>query len=257
MYCYRLIHLSTLKTLFFDHDVGEPMGQDKKTYLVTGANRGLGLGITKELLSGGSLVLATTRTNTPSSELSQLATKFPANLKIFVADMNDQKSIDVLAGELKDLTLDVLVNNAGVFLPDTDDKGNLKLENINQSFVTNAIGPMRITQALLPHLKKSSRPIVATLSTLMASITDNTSGGSYGYRMSKVAVNMWSRNFARDHKNIISVAIHPGWVQTDMGGFNAPLSVEESCKDIVQLLTKLEPSHSGEFVDHKGKQIPW
>ena len=233
------------------------MGKGKKTFLVTGANRGIGLGITKELLASGSKVLATTRTNNPSSELFQLVNKHPADLKIFIADMNEQRSIDSLAHEIKDVALDVLVNNAGVFLPDTDDKGSLKLENINQSFVTNAIGPMRITQALLPQLAKSSSPMVVTLSTLMASIADNSSGGSYGYRMSKVAVNMWSRTFARDHKNIISVAIHPGWVQTDMGGFNAPLSIEESCKDIVQLLGQLSPSHSGEFLDHKGKQIPW
>ena len=233
------------------------MGQDQKTYLVTGANRGLGLGITKELIAQGCRVLVTTRMMDGRSERGQTAAKNPQQVKVFTVDVSDQRSIETLAHDLKNETIDVLVNNAGIFLPDADERGQFKWDHIQQTFLINTLGPMRVTEALLPQLSRAARPLVITVSSLMGSIADNSSGGSYGYRISKAAVNMWSRSFAKDHKNITTVVIHPGWVQTDMGGRNAPLSIEESCKGMIQVMMSLDHSRSGEFLDYKGRPIPW
>lgn len=147
--------------------------------------------------------------------------------------------------------VDILVNNAGIYL-----KG-VGREDFQESFLVNSIVPFEITQALLPLLKKSTKPRVAQITSLMGSIDDNSSGGSIAYRASKTALNMINKCLSIDNPWLATVVIHPGWVQTDMGGAQAPTSVVESAQGIWQLVEGMNKEHSGSFHDFKGKELPW
>ena len=133
----------------------------------------------------------------------------------------------------------------------------LATKDLVKMFDVNAVGAVRVTQSLLPALLKSERPIVANISSKMGSISDNTGGGHYGYRMSKAAMNMFNKSLAVDFPKLIAVCFHPGWVQTEMGGKAAPTSVGESVSGLGELIDKLEPKHSGRFFDFNGEELPW
>jgi NAD(P)-dependent dehydrogenase (short-subunit alcohol dehydrogenase family) len=133
----------------------------------------------------------------------------------------------------------------------------LPLDILRQSFEVNVIAPVALTQMALPALQKSTRPVVAMMSSLMGSITDNASGGYYGYRSSKTALNMITRSMATDHPWLITISLHPGWVQTEMGGSQAPTSVEESIKGLTRVIAELRSEDSGQFRNFKGQTLPW
>ena len=126
-------------------------------------------------------------------------------------------------------------------------------------FEINTLGPLRMTRAFLPLLRRGNAPRVVHMTSLMGSISDNTSGGSYGYRMSKAALNMASRNLAHEFgsSGIISAVIHPGWVATDMGGAGAPLTIEESVTSMIRSIEGFGAEHSGFFFDRDGQRLEW
>lgn len=217
------------------------------TYLITGTNRGIGLAYCQQLSQRGDTVIAVCRK--ASDTLRQL------NLQIETGiDITDQESLDDLAQRLADRPIDVLINNAGIIERVTLD--NLNVESIRRQFDVNALGPLRLTQRLLPNLTSGSKVILMT--SRMGSISDNTSGRAYGYRMSKVALSMAGKSLAHDLKSRgIAVAIlHPGLVQTRMTDFSG-ISPAEAVTGLVQRIDELSLETTGTFWHANGDILPW
>lgn len=223
--------------------------------VITGANRGVGLALAKYWLERGAEVIATARKVNEAKELAALAGK--GKLRVLPLDVASDASVQAFAAELGDTAVDLLINNAGIS-GGWDKLENLSVDNVRDVFNTNALGMLRVTLALLPRVPKRTGKLVH-ITSQMGSIDDNTSGGSYAYRMSKVAVNMASKSLAVDlaGRGIISVVVHPGWVQTDMGGKSAPTTTDESAANIGKLIDRLTMEDSGKFFHAKGQELPW
>ncbi|BAZ43327.1 short-chain dehydrogenases/reductases family protein [Chondrocystis sp. NIES-4102] len=220
-----------------------------KTYLVTGANRGIGLEYCRQLVENGNRVIAVCRT--PNPEFENLKVQVEAGI-----DLTDDKALDSLTQRLAGKKIDVLINNAGILATITLD--NLDFTSIRQQFEVNALAPLRLTKALLPNLNDGSKVIFMT--SRMGSIADNTSGSSYGYRMSKVALSMAAKSLAIDLKpQGIAVAIlHPGLVKTRMTNFNASgITPETSVKGLLTRIEELNLENTGTFWHANGEILPW
>lgn len=216
--------------------------------LITGSSRGIGFGLVGEALKAGHTVFAVAR-NTDA--LKPLQSEFPQKLVLVQTDISQPGAVESLAKQIAKDGIDILVNNAGMMA-----RGETA-DDLAQSFWVNATVPFLLTKALLPTLKKSSSPRVAQISTMMASIKDNTSGGYYAYRSSKTALNMLTKSLALDHTDVSFALIHPGWVKTDMGGAGAPTEVAESVKGIWKVITSMNQTNSGQYVNFKGETLPW
>jgi NAD(P)-dependent dehydrogenase (short-subunit alcohol dehydrogenase family) len=222
--------------------------------VITGANRGIGLELTRQCLARNDTVIATAREPSKAAELRALESK---NLTILECDVSDDASVKAFAAKVSG-PIDALINNAGVMGQQASFE-KLGFDGALETFSVNALGPLRVTQALLPSLRAGGAKKVLHVTSGMGSIGDNHSGGSYAYRMSKAALNMGSRSMANDLKREgLSVAvINPGWVKTDMGGRGAPTEVTESAAGILKQLDALNAKNSGEFLDYSGKSWPW
>ena len=219
------------------------------TYLVTGANRGIGLEFCRQLKERGERVIAVCRS--ASEELKNLGISVETNV-----DITSNESVRSLVKRLDGETIDVLINNAGIV--ERVSLANLDFESIRKQFEVNAIGPLRITQALFPNLKQGSKVIIMT--SRMGSIDDNTSGGSYGYRMSKVALSMAGKSLSVDLKpQGIAVAIlHPGLVKTRMTNFtDSGITPEQSVKGLLTRIEELNLENTGTFWHSHGEVLPW
>ncbi|PZV20177.1 MAG: short-chain dehydrogenase [Leptolyngbya sp.] len=219
------------------------------TYLITGANRGIGYEYCRQLQQRGDRVIAVCRQ--PSNELKDLGVQVETGI-----DITQDDSVAELAQRLEGTRLDVLINNAGILEGVTLDE--LDFDSIRRQFEVNAIGPLRLTAALRPHLSDGSK--VAIMTSRMGSIADNTSGGSYGYRMSKVALSMAGKSLAHDLKpQGIAVAIlHPGLVQTRMTGFSSSgITPTEAVKGLLARIDELTLENSGTFWHSNGEVLPW
>ncbi len=218
-------------------------------YLITGANRGIGYEYCRQLQQRGDRVIAVCRQ--PSNELKDLGVQVETGI-----DITQDDSVAELAQRLEGTKLDVLINNAGILEGVTLDE--LDFDSIRRQFEVNAIGPLRLTAALRPHLSDGSK--VAIMTSRMGSIADNTSGGSYGYRMSKVALSMAGKSLAHDLKpQGIAVAIlHPGLVQTRMTGFSSSgITPTEAVKGLLARIDELTLENSGTFWHSNGEVLPW
>ena len=218
-------------------------------YLIIGANRGIGLEFVRQLQERGEDVIATCRSSSP--ELDALSVRVESNIDITSGD-----SVIKLRENLKDTKVDVLIHNAGI--AEFNSLSNLDPQSILHQFEVNALSPLCCVQTMLNHLSKSSK--VALISSRMGSIEDNTSGGSYGYRMSKVALCMAGKSLAVDLKpNGISVAIlHPGLVSTRMTGFTSNgIQPKESVKGLIQRIDELTLENTGTFWHSNGDILPW
>jgi NAD(P)-dependent dehydrogenase (short-subunit alcohol dehydrogenase family) len=226
--------------------------------VVTGANRGIGLEFVKQLLARGERVVAAVREPRSADALRSLEGAHPGALRVMACDVGDDASVAEFARALGGGAVDVLVNNAGVRGEWTSLEAMDTAEAL-RTYSVNALGPLRVTRALLPHLLRAPTRKVAHISSGLGSIGDNTSGGAYSYRMSKAALNMASRSMAVDlrDRGVISVVFNPGWVQTDMGGRSAPLPVDQPVRALIALIDKLTPSDSGAFLDWRGKPYEW
>lgn len=216
-------------------------------YLVTGANRGIGLEYCRQLKQRGDEVIAVCR-NT-SDELTQLDVTVETNV-----DLTSYRDVANLVKRLEGKTIDVLINNAGIV--EVDSLTQLDFESIRRQFEVNALSPLRLTKALLPHLTKGSKVVLMT--SRMGSIEDNTSGGYYGYRMSKVALSMAGKSLSIDLKSKgIAVAIlHPGLVQTRMTDFSG-ITTEKSVKGLLARIDQLNLKNTGTFWHSNGEILPW
>lgn len=226
--------------------------------VVTGANRGIGLEFVRQYLARGESVVATARAPERAEALRALEAPHPGRLRVLPCDVGDDASVRDLARALGDGAVDVLVNNAGV-RDEYASLGALSTEEALRVYSINALGPVRVTRALLPGLLRAKARKVAHISSGMGSIKDNTSGGSYAYRMSKAALNMASRSMAVDlrDRSVISVVFNPGWVKTDMGGRSAPLAVEDSVSALVARIDALTMKDSGRFLNWRGEDYEW
>ncbi|ASJ71224.1 SDR family oxidoreductase [Granulosicoccus antarcticus] len=224
-----------------------------QTYLITGANRGIGLEMTRQALELGLRVIATCRDPSSAAELAALE----GLLDIQALDVTDQSSVDALAATLTGVALDVLINNAGV-MATHQSIDDMDYEEWMTSFAINAIAPWRVSVAFEQHLKSSSRPRVATLTSQMASLK-RAGSDRVAYRSSKAAANMAMRTLALEWqaKGITVCSLHPGWVQTDMGGSNAALGVVESASGLLEVIDGLSLKDTGRFLDYEGERLPW
>ncbi len=229
----------------------------EKIALVTGATRGLGLEFVRQLLELKYQAIACGRDILANEPLQTLSKKYGSALYLKNLDVSSEKSIKDLSIDLKFLSqLDLLICNAGIF-EGGESLDSVSLEALNRSFLVNSIAPLQMSKYFLSLLKKSPKPICANITSLMGSITDNSSGGYYAYRMSKAALNMFNKSFSKDHPDLISVVLHPGWVQTDMGGKNAKITAETSVSGMLKIIHRLSHKDTGEFFNYDGSHLPW
>lgn len=225
------------------------------TILITGANRGIGLGLAKHAAERGYTVIGTARDPNSANELKGVASR------VEQLDTSSLESVEALAKSLDDTAIDVLVNNAGIFPHECDDINDLDLDALERVLKTNTLGPIMLTRALIPHVERSQRKVVAQITSNLGSITDASKGemGFLGYRTSKAALNMANMTIAHQlkPKGITCIAIHPGWVQTDMGGKAADLTPDEATSSILDTIEKARPQDAGRFVNYAGKPLPW
>ena len=229
-----------------------------KNVFITGANRGIGLELTRQYLAAGKKVFASARD--PSTEgLSRLTERYPDNLKTVMLDVTDESNIQTVAGSIEGTSIDLLINNAGLFHSKHEDFSSLNPDTWIEEFRVNSIAPFLVTRALKSNLANANSSVVGMISSKMGSMGDNQSGGSYSYRSSKAALNAVSVSLANDLSDldISVVALHPGWVQTDMGGPNGLIDVETSATGLKAILDKAGTAESGKFYDYSGKQLPW
>lgn len=218
-------------------------------YLVTGSNRGIGLEFCKQLKGKGINVIATCRKT--SVELNKLGVNV-----IEGVDITSEKSITNLKKLLYGKNIDCLVNNAGI--ADYNSLNEFDLSSIKRQFEVNALSPLSFTRELLGFLNKGSR--IAFITSRMGSIEDNTSGGSYGYRMSKVALSMAAKSLSIDllKKEIYVAILHPGLVSTRMTGFTKNgISTLESVSGLLEIINSLDKNNTGTFWHSNGQILPW
>lgn len=223
--------------------------------LVTGANRGIGLEFVRQYARNGNHVIATCRDPENASELTEFAQS--NEIEVLALDVANQSSQSALVEKLAGSPIDLLINNAGIYKSDSCE--NLNREEWIESFVVNSIAPIELTIKLLNNLEKGNEKKVAYVTSLMGSLSDNTSGGSYSYRSSKSALNMGVRSLTIDleAKGIATVLLHPGWVITDMTGPNAQITTEESVNGMRRVIDALTDVKSGSFIRYNGEPIAW
>ena len=222
--------------------------------LITGANRGIGFALAKRAVAEGWRVFATCRDPARGDELRRL----PGSISVHPLDVADHVSIEALANTLRNEAIDVLINNAGV----SDGPGqNFDAIDYDRWFETlriNTIGPVKTSHSFLPNIERGERKLIVCMTSEMGSIA-GASGGYYGYRTSKAALNMAARNMAQDlrARGVAVVVFHPGWVRTDMGGLSAPLTAEDSVDHMWRAMMRMTPADSGTFFNYDGTVLPW
>jgi NAD(P)-dependent dehydrogenase (short-subunit alcohol dehydrogenase family) len=221
------------------------------TCLVTGANRGIGLALCRQLAARGDDVIAVCRQTSP--ELAALVAEV-----IDGVDVGEPATVRALPERLAGRRIDMLINNAGVGRWRSNDLlSDETLEEVVLQFRVNSIGPVIVTQALLPLLTDDAR--VGIVTSRMGSIADNTSGGTYGYRMSKAAVNAAGKSLALDlaDRGIAVALLHPGYVQTDMTSGRGDVDADHAAAGLIARLDALTPANSGSFWHANGDILPW
>lgn len=228
-------------------------------YAITGTGRGLGLEFVRQLLHRGDTIDAGVRVPAEASALQDLSRQSGGRLRLHALDTSKGESVEAFAAVVGEgEPVDVLINNAGVH-GRTGPLAELDFEDMLRTYTVNTLGPLRLTAALLPALRRSAVRRIVHLSSSMGSIGDNSWGGSYGYRLSKAALNMAMRNLHVElhGEGFITIALHPGWAQTDMGGPSAPVPVPESVRGMLQVIDGLTPERSGRFWAYDGQELAW
>jgi len=228
--------------------------------LVTGAGRGIGLEACRQLADRGYRVLATTRV-AASAELEGLVQASSGRIRHTTMDVSDDASVAAAAREFggDDEHLDLLLNNAGIYPEDGGGLERLDLDKLKQAFDVNALGALRVTRAFLPFLRRGAGKRVVQITSLMGSMADNTSGGSYAYRVSKSALNMVTRNLGHElgREGFVCLSVHPGWVQTRMGGGAAPLELSAAVEQVLENALSDDRTDNGGFKGPGRADLPW
>jgi len=223
------------------------------TYLITGANRGLGLEFARQLSKrSGVTLLATAREPDKATELARLVHE------VLPLDVSDPASIGALSERVKERPVDVLINNAGV---SGEAKSIEKLDagELERVFMVNAFGPLLVTRALLKNFRAGGKKTVFSITSQLGSIANNKGGSTYSYRASKAALNQLNMSLSNELKGegFTCVVAHPGWVRTDMGGPEATLAPEESIAGLLRIIDGLRPQDTGKFFNYDGTALPW
>jgi len=229
-----------------------------KNVFITGASRGIGLELTRQYLSAGDHVFAAAR-NPSCDALAALKSQYADTLTPVTLDVTDASSIAAAVQTLGDTPIHLLINNAGIFKSKPTELDTLDESTWVDEFRVNAISPLMVTRALKSNLAAAGSSVVGMMSSKMGSMGDNTSGGDYSYRSSKAALNAVSVSLAKDlaKLGISVIAMHPGWVQTDMGGPNALIDSVTSASGLKAVLDNAGPAVSGQFFDYSGASLPW
>lgn len=224
--------------------------------VITGASRGIGLEFCRQYVEDGWEVVACSRSASRDLESLERA----GSVRCVRMDVADPASIRSAAASITDGgPLDLLINNAGVYPHDPTVAEGPDRAALVEAFVTNAVAPLEVVHAVLPALRRGGGKRIVHLTSLMGSIDDNGSGGSYAYRMSKAALNMAVRNLGHElgREGFVTVALHPGWVRTAMGGAGAPSEVGEAVSEMRATIERLTPRDNGAFLDADGSTLPW
>ena len=216
--------------------------------LITGANRGIGLELCRQYAERGDNVIAVCRKS--SRELDVLGVRVETGV-----DVSSPENVADLRNRLEGVAIDLLISNAGLLVRNS--LGDLDFDTIRRQFEVNAMGPLIVADAFLGAMGPGSKLVIIT--SRMGSLGDNTSGGAYGYRMSKAAVNMAGLSLSRDLKgrSIAVGIIHPGHVRTDMGGPSGQVEVDESARGVIARIDGLNLENSGSFWHFRGEILPW
>lgn len=226
---------------------------DKQTALIIGASRGLGLGLVREYLNRGWRVIATARG--ANEALHGLAVEAGERLRLETLDITHDGAVASLAKDLEGETLDLLFVSAGVTNDNAKAAGDVAYDEFSRVMATNALAPMRIIEAIGERVSPGGA--IVAMTSVLGSVEANTSGGYEVYRASKAALNTLMRSYAARHAERTVIAMHPGWVQTDMGGASAPLSVAESATGMAGTIVSRAGKPGCVFLDHAGKTIAW
>ncbi len=231
---------------------GPTLADSGPTVLITGANRGIGLEYARQLSAKGYKVIGTARDPARADELDVLADR------VEQLDVTDPASVAALAARLDGVPIDILINNAGIF-----ERGDVTIDKVDydmmeRTFAVNTLGPLRVTQALLPNLRAGKGKTIVSMTSGLGSI-EKSNGRWYAYRASKSALNQFNKIWSVElgPEGFICTVLHPGWVQTDMGGPDATYTPEESVKGLVEVIEGLGPDDNGRFYDFRGEPIPW
>ena len=235
---------------------------------ITGSSRGLGLEMVHQLVARKTtgLIFATCRAPDLAPDLARIAAENP-NVRLLRLDVSDCPSFPAVSEAVSEITgpggLNILINNAGVSPKST--RINMVTEDqMMETFKTNVVAPVLLTKSLISNLKQGAghsnqSSLVVNLSSILGSMTENSQGGLYPYRASKAGLNAASKSLSLDlaPSNILAVALHPGWVQTDMGGKHAPLTSSQSIQGVLEVIDNFSIDQNGGFYDNFGKQMPW
>ena len=233
-------------------NVGQAPSDQKPTVLITGANRGIGLALAEHFHQQGFAVIGTARKPEEAIELKDIG------VEVYRLDITDPESVASLKSELVGRPLDILLNNAGIGGHSTSQLKDLDIERLKNTFDVNSLGALRVVQALMPNMKMSSRRIVASMSSRMGSIQQNTCG-AIGYRASKSALNSINKSLSNEfsEQGFVFVVLHPGWVRTAMTNDSATYSTEESARHLYRVISELSKKDNGQFYDLHGNSIAW
>ena len=232
--------------------------------LITGANRGLGLELARQYVAAGWRVHACCRGPSAAKDLARLAGESGGKLSVHPMEVTKPAEIKSAASALKGQKIDVLFNNAGVLGGPIDQTGPMSFGSIDyamweETLRVNTLAPMRVAEAFVDHVAASERKLMVFMSTHMSSIGELASGGYYQYRSSKAALNLVVKALSLDlkPKGIRTLAVHPGWVATDMGGSSAPIKPADSIKGLRQVIEGYRKDETGMFYNYDGKQFGW
>ena len=228
------------------------------TVLITGANRGLGIEFVRQYAHAGARVLACARLPAEASTLLDLAAASNGRITVHPLNVASDASVAHLAAELGDTPIDILINNAGVYGGDHQSLGDIDYETWLRTLSVNTLGPIRITEALRANLAKSGLKRAIAITSKMGSNPEH-KGTAFIYRSSKAALNNAVRglSIALKGEGITAVAMHPGWVKTDMGGEAAPLTPPDAVASMIKVIAALKPADSGTFLNYNGEEISW
>ncbi|MEZ9649567.1 SDR family oxidoreductase [Vibrio lentus] len=223
---------------------------------ITGANRGIGLSLARHYVNERHTVYATYRDASTAQELLAFANE-NNNLSCIQLDITDYPSVNELPSKLE--SIDILINNAGYYGPKGYGLGNTDVEEWRRVFEVNTIAPLKLVETLLPLLASSDVKKIACLSSRVGSMSENTSGGGYIYRSSKAALNSVVKSLSNDltHNGFTVLALHPGWVQTEMGGPNALIDTDTSASGLIKVIESANTEVSGHFFNFDGSEIDW
>lgn len=226
-----------------------------KNVLITGAGRGIGLSLVKEFFQHGYRILATYRDPVSAKELLSFSKANPG-VSTVTLDVSDENSFGDFNAAVKRMgQVDILINNAGVIGGKAKGLQQLNLNEMNKVFQVNTFGAIRVCKSVMPFVPKEGK--VVQISSLMGSISDNGSGGYYDYRMSKTALNMFNMCLSLEFPDVTCLTLHPGWVQTDMGGAGATVPADQCAKGLFKVISQSTAAQSGDFIDYRGNPLPW